>query len=157
MRANVILVRMNQSYRSGPQVPLFLLLQILGVVVFAIAFFLPAVNFANSTPGEAMSGWFCARFALLSVYHSELKGLNEFLVVLSGWINLITVAFLILSLTRKLALLRMILAALLPIFLLATWVFLFFRVHMIVFAGHYLWVIGALLIFSRELEPNSAV
>ena len=154
MRTNVILVRMNQNYRSAPQVPLFLLLQIVGVLLFVAAFFLPAVNFAKSESSDAMIGWLCARFALFQIYHSEIKGLDKILVILSGWINLITAAFLALSLSRKLAPLRMVLASLLPIFLLATWVFLFFRSHMIILVGHYLWVAGALLIFSRELEPQ---
>jgi len=134
----------------------FLIVQIAGFLAFVSAFFLPAINFADTPSSSALSGWFCARYALWQVYaNHSMESFSKSLVILSGLINPIIAIYLTLSLTKRFPYVRLFLASCLPICLASTWFFLFGKAHMVTLIGHYLWVAGAILITAREFDQAS--
>jgi hypothetical protein len=128
--------------------------RLLGLGVFVLAFFLPAVS--SPEPGATVfPGWKCASIALTEInalFGKAVTGTPSFeviLVVLSGWINLLIALVLCCSFSRKLVILRRILGGLILICMGATWMF-FSLEKVSPLIGHYLWIAGALLILAPD-------
>jgi hypothetical protein len=125
-------------------------IRILGLCIFAAAFFLSAVATSPHDPNPVV-GWECAKIALkLPFAHEDPVDLDLILVTLSGWLNPFLLIYLILTFFKKLQMLRWLLVALIFISMLSTWTF-FFRAHYTPLIGHYLWILGALIVLSPEL------
>jgi len=127
------------------------LARILGYFVFLAAFFLPAVR----EPGhdDFIRGSMCAWITLINTLNHDVWRSKDFLAILSGWINPAMLLYVASLFSRKLALLRRILACLIVIFLAGTWVY-FSIVPLIPLAGHFLWVLGMGMILAGEAFPR---
>jgi hypothetical protein len=127
----------------------FYLWQVLGICVFVVAFFLPAIRTDPASP--ALKGWECATITLSSVIRAETWRSLSFLAALSGLINPLMALLLGFSLipplrrSRALGWVRVLLAVLVPLFMVATWIFLGVA-HLRPLIGHVLWIAGGLII-----------
>jgi hypothetical protein len=130
--------------------------RILGLGIFVLAFFLPAVR--GGAPGSAaplFRGWQCASVALsdtLALFGKAAKWpppLDAILVVFSGWINVLLPLMLIFSLSQRFRIFRMILGVIMLLCMAATWTF-FIHANVTPLIGHSLWIVGALLIIGAE-------
>jgi hypothetical protein len=144
----------TSSYRK-----LFLVARILGIVVFVIAFLLPACRLGPDAPGSnVFAGWKCASVALTETTSLFGKAVTwplpepVILVVLSGWINPIILLVLILSVVPKVSIVRRILGIIVLVAMVGTWIF-FAQEKLTPLIGHFLWIAGALLILSPEVLP----
>jgi hypothetical protein len=138
------------------------LLRIFAFLVFGLSFALPAIQLVNdpAAPGTAgqnpIPGFFCAYFAnylapaALIKSHGSRETPEWFLLTAAGYVNLLVLAILFLSIWPRLAKISALLAAAtIPCFA-ATWVF-FAKYHLNALAGHYLWVAGTLLFVLPEV------
>ncbi len=138
------------------------IVRLAGIVVFVVAFFLPAVRDPHTTsgPGSApVSGWMCALVAgaaSAGIFHINQPGLGGkdelgvICLILSGWVNPLVLLYLLFCIWRKFVRIRRVLAVAILICFAATWVFLF-KAPMIPLIGHFLWVAGALMILAGEI------
>jgi hypothetical protein len=125
------------------------LIRILGLAVFALAFFLRALA-TSPHDSNPLIGWQCAKIALeLPFNHEDPVDLNLVLVTLSGWLNVFLLIYLILTFFKKLQTLRRIFIVLLIASIFSTWLF-FFREHYTPLIGHYLWILGTLIVITPE-------
>jgi hypothetical protein len=132
---------------------------LVGIALFATAFFLPAVRSPGTGAGSGpMLGWMCALVAssatggIFRASASTIQGkdvLGIVCLILSGWVNPLVVFYLVASIWRQLVTIRRVLGAAVLLCLIASWVFLY-KAPMIPLIGHYLWAAGALLILSGE-------
>lgn len=131
-------------------------LRILGLGVFVLAFFLPAVSAGAGAEATVFPGWKCASIALSETVglfgKSASFSLPVLLVVFSGWINPLVVLALLFSFFGRLRTLRRILGALIVLCMAATWTF-FALQKVTPLTGHWLWIAGALLILAPEVLP----
>ena len=116
-------------------------IRVVGILVFVAAFFLPAVRDPGSVPGPGsrpLLGWSCALFAAAStgtiLHWSTTQSTKE--TVGSIW--------------RRMVVIRRVFAVAIVLCYVATWVF-FAQAPMVPLVGHYLWVLGGLLILAGEL------
>jgi hypothetical protein len=138
------------------------IVRLAGIVVFVVAFFLPAVREAHTAGGPGsgpMIGWMCALSASLAtagIFHVAHSGLNGkdvagmICLILSGWVNPLVLFYLVFCIWRKFVRIRRVLAVAILICLVATWIFLV-KAPMIPLIGHFMWVAGALMILSGEV------
>ena len=136
------------------------ILRIAGIVVFVVAFFLPAVRDPHTTSGPGslpMSGWMCATVAISAsagiLHAGTMQGkdiLGMICLILSGWVNPLVVLYLFFCIWRKFVLTRRVLAAAIVVCFVATWIF-FVKVPMAPLIGHFVWVAGALMILAGEV------
>ena len=138
-----------------------LVLRLLGLGIFVLAFFLPAVS-AGGT-GDAATvfpGWKCASIALSEMVGLFNKSVSPSLVVLlavfSGWINPLIVLVLLTSFFSKLRILRRILGVLIVLCMVATWTF-FVLQKVEPLLGHWLWIAGAVLILAPDVRCRPRV
>jgi hypothetical protein len=132
--------------------------RILGLLVFAGAFLLPAVRLGAAGDASAVvySGYKCATLALTetaSLFGKTVTGrppIQAFLLAMSGWINPLIVLILLLSFWRFLKWLRRILGVLVLLCMAATWTFLVME-KLSPLVGHVLWIAGALAILAAEI------
>ena len=129
-----------------------LICQALGFCIFVAAFFLSAVR--DSGPLTASSslfkGWECANIALTATFQRDTYESSGFLAAMSGWINPLVLLYLGLSLAAKFGRLRRFLAVAILVCMVATWIF-FAIDHLLPMIGHFLWIVGALLILIAEV------
>jgi len=128
--------------------------RIVGLLAFIAAFFLPACMKAASSPDETpdiYKGYICAGVTLINSFKAEFWHTQNFLAILSGWINPLLVFYLIFLLIPKFRWPRRIVAGLIALFIVATWVF-FYVYPLVPLAGHFLWIAGILLILAGELR-----
>jgi hypothetical protein len=132
-------------------------IRLLGLCVFAVGFFLPAVR-AGGPGSEAVvfPGWKCASVALTETVALvgksgvEKPSFEVLLVIFSGWINPLVLLLFVLSLWPALLLLRRVLAVIVLLCMAATWTF--FAVHKVTpLAGHFFWIAGALLVAAAAV------
>jgi len=103
-----------------------------------------------------MKGWECATVTLAAIIRAETWRSSAILAALSGLINPLMLLFLLFSLTpslrrsRALSIVRRVLAILMLLFMVATWV-LFRLMHLTPVIGHVLWIAGALIILAADL------
>ena len=147
------------------------LCQILGFLIFATAFFLPAITldkdtFDHSFPvgwpagvpfspwdnsRDIAQGWYCAQFAFRVPFDFDnYKFPETLLVTLSGWTNLLVLTYLGFSFLPKFVKTRRFLAMAIPLCLIATW--LYFAIGPIYpLIGHSMWIVGAFMIIAPEI------
>ena len=131
--------------------------RIVGFLVYVAAFFLPAVRevaTGGDTP-EVLQGSRCAWIMLINSFSHELWHSQNFLAILSGWINPLVVLYLIFLLFPKFRWPRRIVAGLIALFIVGTWVF-FYLYPLVPLAGHFLWIAGILLILAGEARSSKA-
>jgi hypothetical protein len=137
---------------------LVLTCRIVGLLVFAWAFLLPAVRLgaAGDASAAVYPGFKCASLALsetMTLFGKTVQGtapVQAYLLVASGWINPLIVIILLLSFWRILQLVRRILGVLVLLCMAATWVFLAME-KLTPLLGHFLWIAGALAVLAAEL------
>jgi hypothetical protein len=141
----------SSTVASTPAKPTIFILQILGICVFVLAFFLPAVS---AGPGNPLKGWECALITLTSIIRAETYHSASFLAAISGLLNPLIVLYLVCSLIPRLrGLVRRLFAGLVLVCMIATWIF-FGLAHLSPRIGHILWIVGALLILCGELRHH---
>lgn len=138
-------------------------LRFVGLGIFVLAFFLPAV----APPGEGSGagsgpqpGWVCAGFTLIPtgavIQHPSalFKGTEsrEYTLLFSGWVNPLVLIYLLFCIRRSWIWPRRIAAVAILICLGCAWVFLA-NEHFTAFIGHYLWVAGIVLMLIPEVTP----
>jgi hypothetical protein len=131
--------------------------RIVGFLVYVAAFFLPAVR-EVATGGDApdvLQGSRCAWVTLVNSFSHELWHSQNFLAILSGWINPLIVLYLIFLVFPRFKWPRRIVAGLIVLFIVGTWVF-FYLYPLVPLAGHFLWIAGILLILAGELRRPAA-
>jgi hypothetical protein len=132
------------------------LLFVIGFALYAGAFFLPAVFEAGSAP---LRGYDCALVTLIQVWTHDNRALiheepvTYISLLVSGWINplfLLTAIFTAFRKARKLAgILRILVLVMIPFCWIA-----FHNVKVRPREGHFLWIIGMLLVlFSNQFRP----
>ncbi len=121
--------------------------RILGYLVFLAAFFLPAVR----EPGheDTFRGSFCAWITLINTFNRDVWRSKDFLAILSGWINPLMLLFVASLFSRRLRLFRRIVAAVVALFILGTWVY-FYLAPLVPLIGHVLWIAGILMILAGD-------
>ena len=139
------------------------IVRLIGIVVFVIAFFLPAVRDAHTSSGPGslpMSGWMCATVAISGsagiLHASTMQGkdiLGMICLILSGWVNPLVLLYLFFCIWRKFVRTRRVLAVAILICFVATWIF-FVKAPMVPLIGHFLWVAGALMILVGEVAGS---
>jgi hypothetical protein len=131
-------------------------LKTLGLAIFILAFFEPAVRAGETT---VLSGWKCASIATsesMTLFGKPGPGQHQFieyLVAFSGWINPLVVLVLLASPVRVLLIVRRIFAAIVVLCMAGTWA-LFSEQHIAPLLGHFLWIAGALLVIIPEAFPG---
>ncbi len=141
------------ALRGGSQISPWILwaARILGLCIFALAFFQPAVRAGGGASATVLPGWKCASVALTETMALvgksgiEKPSFEVLLVIFSGWINPLVLLLLLFSFWRVLLLLRRILATAVVLCMAATWTF--FAIQKVTpLLGHMLWIAGALLV-----------
>ena len=128
------------------------IVRIVGYLVFLAAFFLPAVR----EPGhqDTFQGSFCAGVTLINTFHREFWHNINFLSILSGWINPLMLLYVASLFSRRLAMFRRIVAVIIALFLVGTWVY-FYLVPLVPLVGHFCWVAGIAMILAGEALPRT--
>ena len=127
--------------------------RIAGLVLFVVAFFLPACHDTESgtlVHAARFRGWECAWLSISMIFDSAAIFSSLFFAFLGGCINPLIVIYLLMSLTGRFAIMRKALAGAVLLCMVSTWVF-FVIGHFVPLIGHVLWIIGALLILYPEL------
>jgi hypothetical protein len=129
-----------------------LICRIIGLVVFAAAFLLPACREAGPMNAftNAFKGWECAKIALSATFHKDSYESWNFLAVMSGWINVLILIYLSFSFFPRFKRVRRSLAVAVLVCMAATWAF-FWIAHLVPLAGHFMWIAGALMILAGEV------
>jgi hypothetical protein len=109
-----------------------------GVLVYVISFFLPAV----SDHGTSVEGWLCAWVVLVGMFH----GVSYFVV---GLINPLALIYVVLRLVRRGAKLRRWVAIVALASIPASWIVIV-QEHFGIRIGHYAWIAGLALILGLE-------
>jgi hypothetical protein len=125
----------------------------LGLCLYVTAFFLPACSTVATPDGgspDVYKGYVCAGITLVNSLSREMWHSHDFLAILSGWINPLLLLYLIFLLIPKFRWPRRIVAGIILLFIVATWVF-FHLYPMVPLIGHVLWILGILLILAGEL------
>ena len=148
---------MSQSTRSATVTRSILIARLVGFLVYVWAFFLPACR-EVATPGgdvpEVLRGSRCAWITLVNTLNPEMWRSKDFLAVFSGWINPLLVLYLIFLLFPIFRWPRRIVAGVIVLFILGTWVF-FVLYPLVPLVGHFLWIAGILLILVGEVLGRS--
>ncbi|MGD0912697.1 MAG: hypothetical protein ABR928_12425 [Terracidiphilus sp.] len=131
-------------------------LRILGLAIFVLAFWQPAVRAGQTT---VLPGWKCATIAStesMTLFGKPGPGKHQFieyLVAFSGWINLLIVLVILASPVRALLVVRRIFAVAIMLCMAGTWV-LFAQQQISPLTGHFMWIAGALLVIIPEAFPG---
>lgn len=128
--------------------------QLAGIFFWVLAFFLPACNTRGSYYDDPLYGWQCAKLTLRMMgpvsNEAIAHGWFRTLMILSGWANPLLMIYLAIGLQHRFEIARRYLALMITACLVASWLFLFLIAHMMVLIGHFLWVVGILLILFPE-------
>jgi len=128
------------------------IVRVIGYLVFIAAYFLPAVG----EPGhnETYKGSFCAWVTLINSFNAEFLKSKYILAIFSGWINPLMLLYIACQFSVKLRWVRRVLAGLIVVFILCTWVF-FYLAPMVPLIGHWMWIAGILMILAGELKSKA--
>jgi hypothetical protein len=129
-------------------------MRIAGYFVFLAAFFLPAVRQVGSA--DSFKGYFCAWITLVNTLNRGMWRSKDFLAILSGWINPLMLIYVASLFSRRLAGLRRLIAIVVLLFILGTWIYFYLR-PLIPLVGHVLWIAGILMILAGELTRRREV
>jgi hypothetical protein len=127
--------------------------RILGLCLYVGAFFLPACRTVATPDGgspDVYRGYICAGITLVNSLSREMWHSQNFLAILSGWINPLLLLYLIFLPFACLRWPRRIMAGVILCFIAGTWVF-FHLYPMVPLIGHFLWIAGILLILAGGL------
>ena len=127
--------------------------RVAGLVLFIVAFFLPACHDTDSgslVHASRFVGWECAWLSISMIFDSGTIRSPLFFAFLSGCINPLIVMYLLLNLTSRFATVRKAISVAVLLCMVSTWVF-FAVAHFVPLIGHLLWIVGALLILYPEL------
>jgi hypothetical protein len=137
-----------------------------GFIVYMLSFFFIAVAGMKNGPGtgtQPLPGWFCAFNTLVYpwieardvLFHNVpplFEPLAYVFLVISGLINPIFLAVVFLKLTETFHRLTRVLKIVVVVMIPFSWVFIFHDLHTCPREGHYLWIVGMLLVlFSDQL------
>ncbi|MGP8253453.1 MAG: hypothetical protein ACLQHF_15590 [Terracidiphilus sp.] len=131
-------------------------LRTVGLALFILAFFEPAIRAGETT---VLSGWKCATIATtesMTLFAKPGPGHHQFieyLVAFSGWINPFILLLILASPVRVFLILRRIFAVAVVLCMAGTWV-LFAQQHIVPLIGHFMWIVGALLVIAPEAFPG---
>jgi hypothetical protein len=141
---------MDGRISSGPRT--ILICRIIGVVTFAAAFLLPACREAGpvNTFTNTFNGWECARITFTSAFQKESYESWNFLAVMSGLINELILIYLVFSFLPQFKKVRRSLAVAVLVCMAATWAF-FWISNLVPLIGHFMWIVGALMIVGGDL------
>jgi hypothetical protein len=131
-----------------------ILMRVLGMCIYAVSFFLPAVSEVATPGGDAptvLRGSRCAWITVVNSLNPQIWHSKYALAILSGWINPLLVLYLFLLIFPVLVWPRRILAGTMVAFLIGTWVF-FYIYPLIPLSGHILWAVGILMVLAGELH-----
>lgn len=141
------------------------IVRLAGMVLFAAAFFMPAVRGTGTGPGNgSMDGWMCATFAGAAtgaIFHVSAATLEEknvpgmIFLILSGWVNPFVMMYLVLCIWPQLVRIRRTIGVAVLVCMAATWVFLAIA-QMRPLIGHFVWVGGMLMILAGEVTRRFA-
>jgi hypothetical protein len=132
-----------------------LICQGVGICIFVVAFFLPAIRYSSSV-FDNLYGWDCARTAIQATPHlfeksdSDMPFFENLLLAMSGWINPLILLYVSFCFAPKFFRVRRILAVAILVCMAATWIF-FAVEHLVPLIGHFLWIGGVLLILAPEV------
>ncbi|MGD0547207.1 MAG: hypothetical protein ABR991_05200 [Terracidiphilus sp.] len=131
--------------------------RILGLCIYVWAFFLPAVRQhagnGNDAP-DVFKGYICAGVTLINSLKPEFWHSQNYLAILSGWVNPLIALYLIFLVFPKFRWPRRIVAGLIVLFILGTWIF-FYLYPLAPLLGHFLWIAGILLILAGEARGRA--
>jgi hypothetical protein len=138
-----------------------LIVRLVGIAIFVVAFFLPAVRGAETGPGSGpYIGWTCAVVAISAsagIPHLFAAGamhdketLGALCLILSGWINPLVGLYLLFCIWKRLVIVRRVMGVAMLACMVATWVF-FSKAPMYPLIGHFLWIGGILIVLSPEV------
>ena len=133
------------------------LIRIAALIVFGVSFALPAIRPADAgASAQPIAGWTCALFASILAPKALASSIGQgiqrdaILVPVSGLVNYLFLAVLVLSSWRRLVRTRLIVGALMILCFIATWVF-FATSKVTPLVGHYLWIAGAILFLVPDV------
>lgn len=134
--------------------------RLLGLAIFVLAFFLSGVRSgpAGDLTAIVYPGYKCATLALsetATLFGNTVQGhapLPAYMLAVSGWLNPLIAIDLLLSLFRKALLPRRLVGGLVIVCMAATWTF-FVEQTLTPLVGHFLWILGALLIVLPDALP----
>lgn len=144
---------MAESGAGGSSSRITSVLRIVGYFVYLAAFFLPACRQPGNS--DSFRGSFCAWVTLINSFNHEMWRSSAFLAILSGWINPLMLIYVASLFSRKLRALRRIIAVIVVLFIVATWVY-FHLAPLTPLVGHVLWIAGILMILAGELTSRPA-
>jgi len=127
--------------------------RIAGLVLFIVAFFLPACHDTDSGSllhTARLMGWQCAWLSISMIFDSAAIFSPLFFAFLGGCINPLILIYLLLGFTKRFAKMKKGLVVAVLLCMVSTWVF-FVVGHFVPLIGHVLWIAGALLILYPEL------
>ena len=138
-----------------------LVCRLAGLAIFVLAFFLPGVS--SGAPGDLTAtvypGYKCASLALsetMTLFGKAVQGtppLAAWMLTFSGWLNPLIGIVLILSFWRRALMARRIVGVLVILCMVSSWTF-FAEEKLTPLIGHYLWIVGALLILLPDVLPG---
>lgn len=134
---------------------------LIGLLLFAISFALPAVKESNADPGATgIRGYTCATLTLELPWTKDGRDmlrqspLQYFSILLSGWINPLFLVTLLFVLIKPRWRVTVALAYTVTSMFIFCWI-VFFQSHLYPRSGHFLWMIGILLaLFSAKLGKS---
>jgi hypothetical protein len=140
---------LSDQISSTPRTILFC--RIVGMVIFAAAFLLPACGDAGPVNSftNSFKGWECARVTFTAAFKKDSYESWNFLAVMSGLINELIFIYLVFSFTQFKKVCRPLAVAVL-VCMAATWAF-FAIANLVPLIGHFMWIVGALMIVAGDL------
>ncbi len=132
-----------------------LICRIIGLIIFAAAFLLPACREAGPVNSftNTFKGWECARVTFTAAFEKDTYESWNFLAVISGLINELIVIYLAFSFFPRFNRARRKLAIAVLVCMVATWTF-FWIANLVPLIGHFMWIAGALIILTGEVAER---
>jgi hypothetical protein len=151
---------MSESTAPPRKLSLLAIVRLLGVTLFVVAFFLPAVNgqqLGDSPLSGLQCAWITIVIATASVTRESGGAASDIvMIVLSAIASPLAATLGVLALLGKAPRARLWLTPLLPICLIAASVFVAHsKMHPLI--GHYVWTAGALLMTAPEFARMAGI
>ncbi len=143
---------MMNGLRTSVTPRTILICRILGLVIFAAAFLLPACREAGPVNAftNTFKGWECAKITFTATFEKDSYESWDFLAVMSGWINPLILIYMPFSFFPRFKKVRRSLTVGVLVCMAATWTF-FIVAHLVPLIGHFMWIAGALMILAAEV------
>jgi hypothetical protein len=143
---------MTYGLRTSITPRAILICRIIGLAIFAAAFLLPACRDSGNINifTDTYPGWKCAQIAFTAAFQKDSYESSNFLAVMSGLINPLILIYLTFSFFARFKRVRRTLAVAVLVCMAATWTF-FWIAHLVPLVGHFMWIVGALMIVAGDL------